>query len=65
MQMAVEGSVNLPVVVNILLEDFPQEHQLSLQALIITKDLWLCVSEWIVLLVYWMVDDGTWCRGRD
>jgi hypothetical protein len=24
------------------------------------KELWLCVSEWIVPLVCWMGDDGTW-----
>jgi hypothetical protein len=34
--MAVEGSVDLPVVVAILFEDVPQEHQLGLQAVFMT-----------------------------
>jgi hypothetical protein len=37
MRTAVEGSVDLPVVVAILFEDVPQEHQLSLQAVFITE----------------------------
>jgi hypothetical protein len=35
--MMVEGSVDLPVVVAILLEDIPQEHELGLQAVFITE----------------------------
>jgi hypothetical protein len=37
MGMAVEGSVDLPVIVAILYEDVPQEHQLGLQAVFITE----------------------------
>jgi hypothetical protein len=35
--MAVEGSVDLPVIVAILFEDVLQEHQLGLQAVFITE----------------------------
>jgi hypothetical protein len=38
MWTAVEDSVELPVVVAILFEDAPQEHQLGLQAVFITKN---------------------------
>jgi hypothetical protein len=37
MRMAVDGSVDLPVIVAILFEDVPQEHQLSLHAVFITQ----------------------------
>jgi hypothetical protein len=37
MHVAVEASVDLLVVVDILFEDVPQEHQLSLQAVFTTK----------------------------
>jgi hypothetical protein len=37
MQTAVEGSVDLPVIVAILFEDVLQEQQLSLQAVFITE----------------------------
>jgi hypothetical protein len=56
MQMAVDGSADLSVIA-ILFEDVPQEHQLGLH-----KELWLYVSEWIVLLVYSMGEDGTNAR---
>jgi hypothetical protein len=36
-QTAVEGSMDLPVIVAILFEDVPQEYQLSLQAVFITE----------------------------
>jgi hypothetical protein len=49
----------LPVVVDILFEDVPQEHLLDLQAFLITKSS-SSVPECIVPLVYWMDDDGTW-----
>jgi hypothetical protein len=35
--MGVEGSVELPVVVTILFEDIPHEHQLGLHPAFITK----------------------------
>jgi hypothetical protein len=38
MWTAVEGSVDLPVIVNILSEDVAQEHQLGLQAAFITEN---------------------------
>jgi hypothetical protein len=44
MQVAVEGSVDLPVIVAILFEGVPQERQLGLQAVSI-RELWLCVTE--------------------
>jgi hypothetical protein len=37
MRTVVEGSVDLSVVVAILLEDVPQEHQFGLQAVFITE----------------------------
>jgi hypothetical protein len=37
MWMAVEGSVDLPVLVAILFEDIPQEHQLGLEAVSVMK----------------------------
>jgi hypothetical protein len=37
MRATVQYSVDLPVVVAILFEDVPQEHQIGLQALFITK----------------------------
>jgi hypothetical protein len=37
MRVTVEGSVDLPVVVAILYEDVPQEHQLGLQAVFFTQ----------------------------
>jgi hypothetical protein len=37
MRMAVEGSVDLPIVVAILFEDVLQEQQLSLLAVFITE----------------------------
>jgi hypothetical protein len=37
MWMAVEGSVDLPVIVAILFEDTSQEHQLGLQAVFIME----------------------------
>jgi hypothetical protein len=40
--MAVKGSVDLPVVVAILFEDVPQEHQLGLKAVFI-REPWLCL----------------------
>jgi hypothetical protein len=45
MQVAVEGSEDLPVVVAILFEDVPQEHQLGMQAVLISDRSGLCVSE--------------------
>jgi hypothetical protein len=56
---AVEGSVDLPVIVAILFEDVLQEHQLH------HREVWLCVSEWIAPFAYWMGDDGTWLSGKD
>jgi hypothetical protein len=38
MRKAVKGSVVLPVAVAILFEDVPQEHQLGLKAVFITKN---------------------------
>jgi hypothetical protein len=38
MQTAVEGSVDLLVVVAIPFEDVPQEHELGLQAVFITEN---------------------------
>jgi hypothetical protein len=37
MQMAVEGSVDLLIIVATLFRDVPQEHQLGLQAVFITE----------------------------
>jgi hypothetical protein len=50
--------VDLPVVVAILFEYIPQECQLGLQAVFITKSSGF-VFQWIVPLLYWMDDDGT------
>jgi hypothetical protein len=49
--------VDLPIVLTILFEDVPQEHQLGLQAVFITDK---SGSEWKAPLVYWVGDDGTW-----
>jgi hypothetical protein len=59
MWTAVKGSMDLPAIVAFLL-DVLQEHQLDLQAIFITRELWLCVSGWIAPVVDWMSDDGTW-----
>jgi hypothetical protein len=37
MRAAVEGAVDLSVVITILFEDVPQEHQFGLQAVFITE----------------------------
>jgi hypothetical protein len=54
MQMAVEGSVDLPVIVAIKLEGVPQEHKLGLQAaFIIDSSGPVHISRYFRLLIVW------------